>query len=110
MTNYVQVQQYPSPSPHGFALSQVKPKSKLEKKVETTWLLSVTFWKNDSTFSKWGPSCGHEDGSTGEPFWLHFFSFSAHMSLSQIQTRTWTCTSLILTRVRFGNTNKENMK
>ncbi len=29
------------------------------------------------TVPKTGTSCGHENGSTVEPFWMHFFSFSA---------------------------------
>ena len=64
-----------------------------EKKVEPKRLHGGTIWKNGSTLLKWshfflnnhqsfygtkvvlkwGPSCGHENGSTVEPFRLHFF-------------------------------------
>ena len=37
--------------------------------------------KGTKTVPKWGPSCGHENGSIVEPFRLHFFSFSAHWFL-----------------------------
>ena len=33
----------------------------------------TTLESGTKTVPKWGPSCGHENGSTLEPFQLHFF-------------------------------------
>ncbi len=55
----------------------------LKKKVEPKWLHPGAVLENGATLEggaiifltvpKWGPSSGHENGSTVEPFRLHFF-------------------------------------
>ncbi len=53
-----------------------------KKRLKRYFLVSGT-----KTVPKWGPSCGHENGSTVEPFRLHFF-------LSVKCFGSWTGTSL----------------
>ncbi len=44
------------------------------------------------TVPRWGPSWGHENGSTLEPFWLHFF-----LSVSVMENMKWYSPSQVLT-------------
>ncbi len=40
-------------------------------------VIKISNKRKRKTVPKTGTSCEHENGSTVEPFWMHFFSFSA---------------------------------
>ena len=50
----------------------------------------TTLQSGTKAVPKWGPSCGHENGSTLEPFRLHFFlSVMAENLTFQLSIHTW---------------------
>ena len=52
------------------------------------FLVFSTLQSGTKTVSKWGPSCGHENGSTLEPFRLHvFLSIRINAEMTKIYTR-----------------------